>query len=71
MAGAHPGGAGLAQVGISMDLTTTCLAATGVAPDPACPLDELRVLWEEGECGMLPIPLDFVLPSLDLSRMLW
>jgi arylsulfatase A-like enzyme len=128
------------QVTISMDLTATCLAAAGVAPDPAHPLDgfdllpllakdapnvpralfwrlanrqqravrrgdwkylkvgereflfdlawdpreranfakkrpalldELRALWIEWDRGMLPIPPDFVLPPLDLSRMLW
>jgi arylsulfatase A-like enzyme len=128
------------QVTISMDLTATCLAAAGVAPDPAQPLDgldllpllvgdhpavpralfwrlanrqqravrrgdwkylkvgeqeflfdlawdprergnlakkqpalldELRALWIEWDRGMLPIPPDFVLPPLDLSRMLW
>jgi len=128
------------QVTISMDLTATCLAAAGVAPDPGQPLDgldllpllagdhpavpralfwrlanrqqravrrgdwkylkvgeqeflfdlawdprergnlakkqpalldELRALWIEWDRGMLPIPPDFVLPPLDLSRMLW
>jgi arylsulfatase A-like enzyme len=128
------------QVTISMDLTATCLAAAGVTPDPAQPLDgldllprlaggdaavpctlfwrlanrqqravrrgdwkylkvaereflfdlawdprergnlakkqpalvdELRALWTEWDRGMLPIPPDFVLPPLDLSRMLW
>ena len=128
------------QVTISMDLTATCLAAAGIAPDPVHPLDgldllpllagghpavprdlfwrlanrqqravrrgdwkylkvgereflfdlawdprergnlttkqpalldELRALWIEWDGGMLPIPPDFVLPPLDLSRMLW
>lgn len=34
-------------------------------------LDELRALWMEWDRGMLPIPPDFVLPPLDLSRILW
>jgi arylsulfatase A-like enzyme len=33
-----------AQVTISMDLTATCLAAAGIAPDPARPLDGLDLL---------------------------
>lgn len=34
-------------------------------------LEELRALWVEWDRSMLPIPPDFVLPPLDLSRMLW
>ena len=40
------------------------------AKQPAL-LDELRALWIEWDAGMLPIPPDFILPPLDLSRMLW
>ena len=138
--GIIPQGAVSSQVTISMDLTATCLAAAGVAPCPAHPLDgldllpllakdaptvsrelfwrlanrqqravrrgdwkylkvgereflfdlawdpreranfankqpalldELRALWLDWDRGMLPIPPDFALPPLDLSRMLW
>jgi arylsulfatase A-like enzyme len=135
-----PAGVVSPQVTISMDLTATCLAATGVPFDPAHPLDgldllpllaanqptvqrtlfwrlanrqqravrrgdwkylkvgereflfdiawdprergnlaskqpalldDLRALWAEWERDMLPIPPNFILPSLDLTRMLW